>query len=922
MRFMNRTRWAYAGKVLLLSSLLLVFVQGGTVESQAGVLDNPGFEMPLQGGGIPGWQSYGAGQAGVSWSLSQTDAHSGDHSLRLSDDSATAAIGMESEPFPVTAGASYSASAMLKVESGRLAVLLRFFDQAGNKVKDAAVWARPENGQWVFRNASAIAPDDAVAGTVLLYSAGPDKAEGYFDDVGVAEIAVGTFANKGQPLMNLINQDSLIGKEAGRDVVYMVIKGANNSTFFAVVDLLTAETIRTIEMPGVNGSYAIEEMNGAVYVGTQYNGHLYKYMPGSASLTDLGALGGESHIYDMVAGNNGKLYMGTYPNAHVFEYDTVAEQLRDLGRVHPTEKYVRSLAFDADRNVLYAGVGGVEAGIVKLNLADGSKQEILHALLPDAYANYQMAQGMGYGLGKLFVNLNRPDHLLVVDTATNTVEYFNPNGGIGLGSRDVVVMPGDNENVYFGGYVLRKYNVATQTFSLAYPDPGQRLFNFQDAVFIQRNDPEWPGTTLAATGEKGKMLFFNPANGKTDTVKVEDTGAPVLIQSLHTGFDGQVYIGGYLGASGFSWYNPDDGTFAEMQEFGQAESMASVNDRIYFGTYGNARIHEYDPTKPWDGKTNPRRVADLLSHGQDRPFAMVGVDALNKLFMGSVANYNSLQGALTVYDPASQHVQVHRNIVHNQGVVSLVYHDGLIYGGTSVYGGLGTSGPSESAGKLFIYDPVTNTKLFELAPFADRKVVSGLLAGPDGLIWGVAEDYLFKFDPHTREIVYQEIRFGRYGAGKTVWTDAFLKTGMDGYVYGTNIQKKFFRVDPSTMEYVVIKEQAGRYLTDDHDGNLYMSNNADFWVYTLPADESTIGRLLESAFEKGRLPASVKQPLANALRQAVHHHDKGHKEQAIKHLRDFLKRLHLDAFGEPADAQWRLPLERQAETLLAKWERP
>jgi hypothetical protein len=330
-------------------------------------------------------------------------------------------------------------------------------------------------------------------------------------------------------------------------------------------------------------------------------------------------------------------------------------------------------------------------------------------------------------------------------------------------------------------------------------------------------------------------------------------------------------------------------------------------------------VYEYDPTAPWTS-TNPRRVAELVNHGQDRPFAMVGVDALSKLYIGSVPDYGSHSGALSVYNVPTRQTQVYKDIVHNQGVVSLTYKDGFVYGGTTIYGGLGTSGPTETEGKLFVFDTATNAKVFEIVPVAGRKVVSGLLAGPDGMIWGVAEDTIFKFDPQTRQIVYKAAKLGRYGTG-TVWVDAFLEIGKDGNVYGTNRQKTLFMINPETMDFFKIKSGAGNYLTQDFYGNLYMSNDADLWKYTLPADEGTVTGFLQRATLAGQIPQPVQAQLTNSLRQAVHHHEEWRDEQAVKHLRDFLKHLHNKAFESSVKPEAKWPLDQQIRTLIAEWEK-
>ncbi|MEF3306872.1 hypothetical protein [Paenibacillus sp. GYB003] len=640
---------------------------------------------------------------------------------------------------------------------------------------------------------------------------------------------MGTLERKGTALSLLINNGSAIGcDERGRTVVYTVIKGGDDSTVFAVADAMTGDIVASIDMPGVDGAWGLKQASdGTVYIGTYGNGRLYRYKPGDDRLTDLGRLGEETVVYYLTESDDGIVYTGTYPNATLFAYDPAANEVRNLGRMHEEEKYLDSLAYDPLRNALYAGLGRQTARLVRYDIATGHKEELLAKLLPHAYSKYSSVFCMGYGLGKLFIRLSKPDHLLIVDTATETVEYYDPDGGIGLGCKTVAVMPGDGERVYMGGKRLRAYNVATRTFEDRFPDEPVKALHFHDAKFVELRDPQWPGHTMVSSTEGGRLLLYNKTTGRTVERKIGHAGAPVHIRSLYGAEDGRVYAGGYM--LGFASYDCAGGTFSETKEFGQAESIAGFRGNVYAGIYGNAELYEYDPAQPWSAR-NPRKLFSLAPYGQDRPFAIVGAEPLGKLFVGTVPDTHSLQGALAVYDMATGQTQVYKNIVRDQGVVSLLYKNGLVYGGTTIYGGLGTSGPTESSGKLFVFDPAAGEKTLEIVPVAGRGTVSGLLDGPDGLVWGIADDHLFKFDPATGAIAYLEAKLPRNETNETVWADADLAIGRDGNVYGTNAKRKFFRIRPETMEWTMLGD-GFRYLTQDSSGRLYMSDDSALWTY-------------------------------------------------------------------------------------------
>jgi len=639
--------------------------------------------------------------------------------------------------------------------------------------------------------------------------------------------ASGTWTNLGQPITNTINQDSSIGIENGRPVEYMVVKGANDSTFFAAVDILDNKLCKRIPLPGVTGAWGVETASdGRVYIGTHYDGRLLQYTPGADEVKTIAKLGDESHVFDIVAGKNGKVYIGTYPHAHVFEYDPATDQLRDYGSLSKTEKYVRCVAYDGDHDMIYAGVGGKVGTLVQINAKTGEHRDILSRLFKGNPPKTGMPRDMSYAKGKLFVKYWP---LLIIDVATMTVEHYMPkdsNGEvIGMGGKTVFTNPDDPDHVYFGADTLYRYNINDHTFSKFAP-----FMEFQDARIMHLPGADYPGLTLVATCEKGHNALLNlPAKRLVHFDPKPDLGGPVLIQSLSTGFDGAIYIGGYLGDSGFSSYLPDKSTFTPVRQFGQSESVASVGKKLYIGNYPAAFIWEYDPALPWND-SNPHLVMRLdRGYKQDRPFALLGVDELGKLFVGSVPGYTHHQGALTIYDVATQKSETFMDIVKDEGIVSLAYSNGLIYGGTTIDGGLGTKGPVEKSGKFFVFDPHTKKKVLELIPNPGARSVTGLLTGPDGQIWGVADAMLFKYDPATRHIVYAKKYFGKLS--KTVWANASLKTGKDGFVYGANRDQLFFKVNPQTMELTVIKEKAGHYLAEDDDGNFYLANDSYLWKY-------------------------------------------------------------------------------------------
>ncbi|PYI55703.1 OmpL47-type beta-barrel domain-containing protein [Paenibacillus flagellatus] len=798
------------------------------------VVYNAGFEEPSAGTAIPGWtQTFGAGESGMRFEVASAESYEGAKSLYLDDANGSRALGLESDRFSVVPGESYSVSSMMKVVNGSMAIYIRFWDAAGVKVGESSNFIAPTNGQWTKNATSTVVPATASTASVLLYSSAAGITRGYADAVRIETNKIGTFQNIGGIVKGMINEDGAIGIEDGKPVLYTVFKGRGEvPTAFAVIDAATRDVLRTFSMPGVEAAWGVKvASDGSVYVGTHYDGGLYRYAPNGKTFDYIGRFGGETHVFSLVAGPNGKMYAGTYPSGKLYVYDPADGTIRDLGAFDPEQKYVRSLAYDSSRDVLYVGVGGTKSRVFKVG-PDGSRKELLSTLVPGGGDTYAWPYGLEFAEDRLFVKFSNGD-LLVVRAQDDSVEYYDP-AGLDIHSERVTAVPGQPGRVLYS-YSGNLYVYDGQTRTATLVKQVQDGVNFHEGKFVDLGTPEWPGLTFVASGKYGNIVYYNPSTDRAEVKPANYGGAPTLIQSIHQGPGDDIYAAGYM--SGFTSYNPVTGAISDTSTLGQVESSAVRNGKMLIGAYAGARVLEYDPNAPWSA-SNPRQLFDLRAYEQDRPFAMAYAADRDALFVGTVPNSTSLQGAIAMYDFASGRLDVFRNIVPNQSIVSMIYKDGLLYAGTTVYGGLGTSGPTETNAKLIVFDPATKTKLFETVPVTGRKGVTGLHAGPDGMIWGVAEDTIFKFDPTTRQFTYKAAKLRRYKTDGMTWTYAFMQTGADGNVYGTS-RGQFWTVKPDTMEFVVLNGTYGNYLNRDRFGNLYFSDNSsDLWKYVPSSNDS------------------------------------------------------------------------------------
>jgi WD40 repeat protein len=495
------------------------------------------------------------------------------------------------------------------------------------------------------------------------------------------------------------------------------------------------------------------------------------------------------------------------------------------------EFYAKGVSFDAAANSLYVTTGTTNAHLYKYNLTTNTRSA---DLMPAAYANEEIADMTRVIDNKLFLRLVPSQQGLVLNKSTHAVEHVIPS----VNSYEYSGKSPIDDKVYYTSQgMLYSYDLSSQA-ETALVDLGSNLL--AGTEFLQLNEPNLSGYSLVGMTRAGTMIKYNLQTGYLKKVTLDLPEQPARIKYIIGGDDGKIYSSPFLG-SGLGIYDPVTGKTIQYSglgvgSLGQVEGAGKMNGKLYFGVYANANIFEYDPSQPYVSGTNPRNMFNLGAspHEQDRPYAVLGVEAHNKLFIGTVPFYGSLQGAFSIYDFNTDTVQVNKNIITNQSVISLAYHNGKVYGGTTIAGGLGST-PTATEAKLFIWDIATGQKTFETVPVAGKKSITSLNVGPDGNIWGFAEGTLFVFNTTTKTVTYSAQKFSvTYSAGK--WADVFMELAPDGNFFGTIASEgKFFMLSPTTKNVTIMRNGPFELFTQDNQGGLYFVNNdTELWKYSDP----------------------------------------------------------------------------------------
>lgn len=613
------------------------------------------------------------------------------------------------------------------------------------------------------------------------------------------------------PIKTVVVYDGGFGRlKDGTPVTAFILKGSPG--ILHVLDLRTREVLFREALPGTDeGSWSVTiARDGTVYAGGT-SGNMYRWKQGG----HVELLGGmQGSLYGPVEAPNGDIYAGHWPSGHLLVWRKGAAPMVDLGAPVPGESYVRSLAVAGNR--LYLGVGA-HPHLVRYDIPTGKLTEITlpkELMATDA----QMVVGLTTVAGRLFGALGGT--IFVMDLKTEKVIQTVPNAG----GDSSIASPEYKGKTYLGvRNGLVEYDLATNTWKpLPYPTPGAGKRDYM-WVPLRYGIPHLVSITWG-----GGLWAFSPDRKKYQSWDMPLEGQPISVQAMEPGPDGNLYMSGYPGGTAARWNLKEEKS--EMFTLGQAEGMGHVGNTMYFGIYPKASVVALDTTKPL---TATKKVLDI-GEEQDRPFGWA-TDG-ETLFIGTVSTYGKLGGALTTFTPSTGAHETFRNIIPKQSVIRLAYRDGLVYGSTTVWGGLGEK-PTEEAARIFVWDPKTKKVVRQAAPdFAafngSPKAINGLTFGPDGNLWASWQGTLAVVNPKTLKVERAKILRPSGWDLTHSWENQDMVWGRDGVLYAV-LDGKLSAVDPKTLDVTPIRE-AGQ-VAEGADGNVYFTYASTLYRLSVPA---------------------------------------------------------------------------------------
>ncbi|MCH5583702.1 PQQ-binding-like beta-propeller repeat protein [Shimazuella sp. AN120528] len=654
---------------------------------------------------------------------------------------------------------------------------------------------------------------------IFCYSVFPLPASHADSDTG--------FTNLGGQIKGITIYESAFGKDKkGNDVVFAVVTG--EPAQLAVVDLKTRKLLKLLPLESATGAWAITvATDGKVWVGSYRNGHVYCYDPKTEELKDLGRSSADSDVlFGLSSGPDGSVYGGSYGKAKIFGYTKDGKPL-SFDSVSPGDTYAQDTVYNPDKKALYIGIGSSKAKVIQMDINTKATKQIL----PSKYQTQSEAYDLNYISGKLFVKLHSAFQTIVLNPETEEVDTLTDlttkqkTDSFPSDSRGVSPLAPDGHSVYYSnkGFLLR-YDIKSKSYAPVVDNKKKPIDLQKNPVigwtWVEFKEKNYPGKTLVglAGNYEGKAFRYNPQTHVFEYFQLPFPPQPIDLFNVIADSKDKIYTNAYLNGR-ISSYQAQHNIVKEIGRLGQVEGWTWFKGKLYAGTYPDGKLLVYDPNKPWKDEENPKLLFKLRQgYEQNRPLAVI-TDQTN-IYMGTTPDYGKYGGALTVVNPNKPETPVvYRNIVTDQSIASLTTFRGKIWGGTSIEGGGGTK-PKATEAKLFCFDPKTKQKVGEYSPLLLKTVkkITALTIGEDGNIWGIADGYIFAFNPLLKIPVFQqqvvENGIGQ-GAGIQMHPNHHLYAVTDGLLFSINPLLKYVRYIPYS---------AGLYRLTIQGNSLYMKD--------------------------------------------------------------------------------------------------
>lgn len=568
-------------------------------------------------------------------------------------------------------------------------------------------------------------------------------------------------------------------------------------------------------IPAGIGSWGIiQGKDGNLYLGSYNEGSLLCFNPRTEKWIPLPQASDafrkkEFIICDLAQAPDGKIYYGTYPGCHLVCYDPHTGKVTDLGKV-ADENYLRNVAVTPEGIVL-CGVGTRFGRIIAY---DPSTRQF-HTLTPK---QYQLAGVTPRPMVSPHFTVELAgENVLIFRTQTLKLlrtEKLHEASGITLLDVDHIIY-----QVNYGN--IEKLDLRTGEKSVYYKSPGVIP---SGRWFLARN-----GNLMGMRVQS--YIFVNVKNHTTLRHRIPVDGLGQEVLWLRSFPNGLIYGGPGLGQTLFS-YNPKNHQLISydqvMDEGGEIYYGIPHHGKLYSVSYIEATLVVFDPSRPWNQggsvNSNPRTILHIPEQ-QYRPVGGIHSGPGGKMYIGTQPDYGLIGGALSVFDPATEKLEVHRNLIPNEEIGAIAADEKYVYCGADPSGGGGSKAVATNS-HFFVWDSGAGKIVFDQSLGNAHGL--GAIAAVNGHAYFVADDQLMDYDSHTRNLtpIYH------FDNPRSVPLES-LQAVKDGTLWGI-LGGELAHIFPARREVHFFPQTAGKAtsgLTIGADGTIYFGSRTQVWVH-------------------------------------------------------------------------------------------
>ncbi|MCC7494554.1 MAG: hypothetical protein IT204_19505 [Fimbriimonadaceae bacterium] len=582
----------------------------------------------------------------------------------------------------------------------------------------------------------------------------------------------------------------------GRDVALAWLFDHTGGYAILVLDAVSgaAQQVKTPFPPGGDCPYAsLLSSRGKFY--THFNSWFSEFDPLTRTFSFTRQTVPQMAM-SMTEDDQGRIWSTTYPDSGVAMYNPATGEFKDYGHVYKQNwrQYPRSIAAD-DQGWIYTAVGSTSAQIIALNPTTGQATPLL--------AEAERTQGSA-----------------AVYRDLNGKVYGQPNTA--ANDRWLELYQGQARPI--GTWADRKIKpIITGSQGLVHTSfpSGRKLINLDTVE---------------------KQLVVEDLDKKRLVHRFDYTSEGAHIMGVAAAPDGSICGGTAFPMRAFRYHPPTD-TWTNRASYGQWNTVGADATRFFVGGYGHGFLLEWDPSQPWvptvkgQEGCNPQFLAEF-EPDINRPHALLVHPDGRHVVLAGTPGYGYTGGGLLVWDRQTRSAKgyKHAELLPNHSTTALHALPGtLVLGGSTIAAGTGGEQKAKLA-ELYLFDLATGQIVWHEAPIPGVTSYLDFHAGPNGLVYGMADrTRFFVFDPSPRAMIQQFDTTATLGSsasqqGCRIFVEA------PGKALYMLFAKGIAAVDPATHEprLVAPAAVAPTFGGDWLNGRVYYANGSHLYSWQPP----------------------------------------------------------------------------------------